>query len=96
VVVEVLVNETPMVTAPEIRQVLTNVRAQRKTPYLRIRSVGYHDAATLGAFAPVGMLFMPFGNGISRQPGEWAAPQHLCVGRRVLAEATMEVAAPRG
>lgn len=57
-----------------------------------IYSAAGHDARQLHYVCPTGMIFVPCRDGISHNPAEWAEPEHLTAGARVLADAVWELA----
>ena len=53
--------------------------------YRRMVSRAYHDSLFMSRIAPAAMLFIPCKGGVSHRPDEYAAPQDLLNGTRVLA-----------
>ena len=45
----------------------------------------YHDTNFIAPIAPVAMLFIPCRNGVSHRPDEYATPDSIALGTRVLA-----------
>jgi ureidoglycolate amidohydrolase len=58
----------------------------------RMVSRAYHDSLFMSRIAPTGMLFIPCKNGVSHRPDEYAKPEDLANGARVLARALAELA----
>jgi ureidoglycolate amidohydrolase len=56
-------------------------------------SRAYHDSLFMARLAPTGMLFIPCAGGVSHRPEEYAAPEDIERGVRVLAEALSRLAA---
>jgi N-carbamoyl-L-amino-acid hydrolase len=50
-------------------------------------SRAYHDSLFMARIAPIGMLFIPCRGGVSHRPDEYAAPEDIATGVRVLAAA---------
>jgi N-carbamoyl-L-amino-acid hydrolase len=62
-------------------------------PYRTMVSRAYHDSLFMARIAPVGMLFIPCRAGVSHRPDEYAAPDDLERGVRVLAATLSRLAA---
>jgi N-carbamoyl-L-amino-acid hydrolase len=60
--------------------------------HMRMPSGAFHDANFLAELAPTGMIFVPCAKGISHSPAEYASPEDLAAGARVLAAALVELA----
>jgi N-carbamoyl-L-amino-acid hydrolase len=56
-------------------------------------SRAYHDSLFMARVAPAGMLFIPCRAGVSHRPDEYAAPDDIERGVRVLAAALARLAA---
>ena len=76
----------------EIRAAITRAAKQMGVPSMEIYSAAGHDARQLHYFCPTGMIFVPCRNGISHNPAEWAAPEHLTAGARILADTIWDLA----
>ena len=50
-------------------------------------SRAYHDSLFMSRIAPTAMLFIPCRGGVSHRPDEYAAPEDIASGARVLADA---------
>ena len=48
-------------------------------------SRAYHDSLFMAQVAPIAMLFIPCRGGVSHRPDEYAAPEDIAQGTRVLA-----------
>ena len=53
--------------------------------YKRMVSRAYHDSLFMSRIAPTAMLFIPCKAGVSHRPDEYAAPEDMANGARVLA-----------
>lgn len=60
--------------------------------HMRLPSGAFHDANFLADLAPTGMIFVPCAKGISHSPAEYARPEDLAAGARVLAATLVELA----
>ncbi len=60
---------------------------------MRMSSGAFHDAQFVAPICPAGMLFVPCRGGISHNPAEYASPEALAAGTRVLARALARLAA---
>jgi N-carbamoyl-L-amino-acid hydrolase len=85
-VTEELINaDIPAVSDPHIVATLESVCATEKIPYQRMVSRAYHDSSFMARVAPIAMLFIPCRNGVSHRPDEFATPEAIALGTRVLA-----------
>jgi beta-ureidopropionase / N-carbamoyl-L-amino-acid hydrolase len=60
--------------------------------HMRMPSGAFHDANFLADLAPTGMIFVPCAKGVSHSPAEYAKPEDLEAGARVLAATLVELA----
>lgn len=60
--------------------------------YCRMPSGAFHDAQFVADICPSGMLFVPCRDGISHNVAEFASPEHLAAGTRVLARTLLALA----
>jgi N-carbamoyl-L-amino-acid hydrolase len=60
--------------------------------YMRMPSGAFHDANFLADLTPTGMIFVPCAKGISHSPAEYASPENLAAGARVVAATLAELA----
>lgn len=73
-----------------LRQAVADV-GRRITGRARIMTSGPgHDAAIMARRVHSSVIFIPCRRGISHSPEEWASPDHLTIGTRVLARALLE------
>jgi N-carbamoyl-L-amino-acid hydrolase len=83
---EELINaDIPAVSDPHILATLEAVCAAEKIPYKKMVSRAYHDTSFMARVAPVAMIFIPCRNGVSHRPDEYATPESIALGTRVLA-----------
>ncbi len=82
-----LIAHAPSLTfCSEIRSVITDAASKLAIPSMDIHSAAGHDARQLHYVCPTGMIFIPCRDGISHNPAEWAEPDHVAAGARVLAD----------
>lgn len=84
--VEVLNSDSPATSAPEVVDAIeATVRAAGVLKSMRMVSRAYHDTLFMAQIAPSGMIFIPCAHGISHRPDEFASPEDIEAGVRVLA-----------
>jgi len=84
--------DAPAVSSPHIVQTLESICAAENIPYKKMVSRAYHDSSFIAAIAPIAMIFIPCRNGVSHRPDEYAAPEDIARGARVLAAALAKLA----
>jgi beta-ureidopropionase / N-carbamoyl-L-amino-acid hydrolase len=60
--------------------------------HMRLPSGAFHDAQFLVPLCPTGMIFVPCRAGVSHHPSEYATPEALAAGTRVLAQVLADLA----
>jgi N-carbamoyl-L-amino-acid hydrolase len=75
-----------------IRSAIAEVASELDIPSMEIYSAAGHDARQLHYVCPTGMIFVPCRDGISHNPAEWAEPDHVAAGARVLADVAWKLA----
>jgi N-carbamoyl-L-amino-acid hydrolase len=75
-----------------IRSLLTSVASELEIPAMDIYSAAGHDSRQLHYFCPTGMIFVPCKGGVSHNPKEWAEPEHLTAGTKLLADTLWRLA----
>jgi len=78
--------------ADEIRTLIAAGAASEGIPAMDIYSAAGHDSRQLHYACPTGMIFIPCQGGISHNPAEWAEPEHVAAGARVLANVILQLA----
>jgi len=92
-IAEELVNaDDPAQSSPHIVQTLETICAEQNIPYKKMVSRAYHDSLFMARLAPIAMIFIPCRNGVSHRPDEYAKPDDIALGTRVLAEALAKLA----
>jgi N-carbamoyl-L-amino-acid hydrolase len=81
----ILNSDAPATCDPWVIAALENACVAEGIAYQKMVSRAYHDSLFMSRIAPTAMLFMPCKNGVSHRPDEYAAPQDLANGTRVLA-----------
>jgi ureidoglycolate amidohydrolase len=85
--------DTPAEASPLVVEALRSSTAEERLPYQLMVSRAYHDSLFMARVAPAGMLFIPCRAGVSHRPDEYAAPDDIERGVRVLAAALARLAA---
>ena len=88
-----LVNADPPATCDEaiLAALEESAKAAGKS-YKRMVSRAYHDSLFMARIAPVAMLFIPCRGGVSHRPDEYASPEWIGAGVRVLARTLAQLA----
>src|SRR5262249_6911685 len=90
---ELLNADAPADCAPAVIEALSQSCRKHKLSFLPMISRAYHDSLFMSRIAPVAMLFIPCRNGYSHRPDEYASPEDIERGARVLAEVLASLAA---
>jgi N-carbamoyl-L-amino-acid hydrolase len=90
---ELLNADAPAKCAPFIIDALVQTCAVQSCTHKTMISRAYHDSLFMARIAPVGMLFIPCREGVSHRPDEYASPEGIADGARVLAHALAQLAA---
>ena len=85
--VKTLADMTPVGCDERLRQCITDGIESVGEPSVKLPSGAYHDAMSMAAVCPVGMLFVPSIGGRSHVPDEQTDPAHLELGVRAFARA---------
>ena len=87
-VTEELINaDQPAHSDPRIIAALEAACQAEDATFERMVARAYHDTNFIAPIAPVAMLFIPCRNGVSHRPDEYATPEAITLGVRVLARA---------
>jgi ureidoglycolate amidohydrolase len=85
-IAEVLVNaDQPAICSPHIIQAIDGVCREYGIPAKHMVSRAYHDSLFIAGIAPIAMIFIPCRGGVSHRPDEYASPEDIALGTRVLA-----------
>ena len=82
----------PLAFDPLIAGSLTRAADGLGLAHIALPSGAFHDAQFAAGICPAGMLFVPCRDGVSHNPAEYASPEHIAAGARVLADALAELA----
>lgn len=77
---------------PAIRAAIARAAEAGGIAHQDISSAAGHDARQLHYVCPTGMIFVPCRDGLSHNPAEWAEPDDLAAGTRVLADVLWHLA----
>ncbi len=77
--------DQPAASATHIVEVIESVCEVERVSYRKMVSRAYHDTSFLARVAPVAMIFIPCRGGVSHRPDEYATPEAIVRGTRVLA-----------
>jgi len=89
---EVVNADAPAECAPAIIEALSASCAKRGHKFIPMVSRAYHDSLFMSRIARAGILFIPCRNGYSHRPDEYASPEDITRGVRVLAETLARLA----
>jgi N-carbamoyl-L-amino-acid hydrolase len=85
-VTESLVNaDEPATCSPHIVDTIDAVAREFGIQPKHMVSRAYHDSLFMARIAPIAMVFIPCRRGVSHRPDEFAAPDDIALGTRVLA-----------
>ena len=85
--------DEPAASSQHIVTILEELCLQEGPTYRRMVSRAYHDSNFMARIAPMAMLFIPCRNGVSHRPDEYATPESIALGTRILALALAVLAA---
>jgi ureidoglycolate amidohydrolase len=93
-VAETLVNaDQPAISSPHIVEMLDSICKELDISSQHMVARAYHDSSFMAGIAPIAMIFIPCRGGVSHRPDEYASPQDIARGTRVLAAALGKLAA---
>jgi N-carbamoyl-L-amino-acid hydrolase len=92
-ITEELVNaDAPAQSSPHVVELLEHICKDQGIPCKKMVSRAYHDSLFMARLAPVAMIFIPCRNGVSHRPDEFARPEDIALGARILAQALAKLA----
>jgi N-carbamoyl-L-amino-acid hydrolase len=92
-ITEELINaDAPAQSSPHTLQLLEEVCKEQGIAYKKMVSRAYHDSLFMARIAPIAMIFIPCRKGVSHRPDEYAAPQDIVLGTRILAQVLAKLA----
>jgi ureidoglycolate amidohydrolase len=83
--------DIPAISDPRILATLESICKSESIPYKKMVARAYHDTNFIAPIAPVAMLFIPCRNGVSHRPDEYATPESIALGTRILALALAQL-----
>ncbi len=92
-IIEMLIlnSDAPATCDPALIDVLKRASESEGCSYSLMVSRAYHDSLFMSRITPVSMLFIPCKAGVSHRPDEYASPQDISNGVRVLANALAQL-----
>eukprot|EP00887_Chlorella_sp_A99_P008244 scaffold12.g8244.t1 len=90
--IDVINQDPPAACGAEVVAAVAGAAEQLGYSTLRMVSRAYHDSLFMAQIAPTGMIFVPCRNGWSHRPDEYASPEDMERGVRVLALAMARLA----
>jgi N-carbamoyl-L-amino-acid hydrolase len=78
--------DAPAICDPTLVQTLAQICEELKLSSVKLISRAYHDTLFMASICPSAMIFIPCRGGVSHRPDEYAAPEQIERGVRVLAE----------
>jgi ureidoglycolate amidohydrolase len=90
--IETVNADAPGECAPEVVDAIESACGTNQLRFTRMVSRAYHDSLFMSRIAPTGMIFIPCRDGVSHRPDEYASPEAISNGTRVLAHVLAELA----
>jgi N-carbamoyl-L-amino-acid hydrolase len=90
--IEMLNADPPAQSGDEVVVALEASAQELGLPYRKMVSRAYHDSLFMARICPTAMLFIPCKSGWSHRPDEYASPEHIEQGVRVLARTLARLA----
>jgi len=92
VLIDVVNADAPGTCAAKIVEAIESACRTNQLRSKRMVSRAYHDSLFMSRIARTGMIFIPCRNGVSHRPDEYASPEAVSNGSRVLAHVLAELA----
>lgn len=90
--IEIVNADAPGDCAAEVMEAIENACRTNQLRCRRIVSRAYHDSLFMSRIARTGMIFIPCRGGVSHRPDEYASPEAISNGARVLAHVLAHIA----
>lgn len=90
--IDVVNADAPGTCAAKIVEAIESACRTNQLRSKRLVSRAYHDSLFMSRIARTGMIFIPCRNGVSHRPDEYASPEAISNGTRVLAHVLAELA----
>ena len=84
--------DEPSHSADFVVEALERASEAEGASFHKMVSRAYHDSNFMARVAPIAMLFIPCRNGVSHRPDEYATPEAIALGTKVLARTLAELA----
>jgi N-carbamoyl-L-amino-acid hydrolase len=85
-ITEELINaDAPANSDPHILDTIEAVCREEGVSFRRMVARAYHDTNFIAPIAPVAVIFIPCRDGVSHRPDEYASPEAIALGTRILA-----------
>ncbi len=85
-VMRILNADAPATCSPQVIAAIEQSSAAAGLASRRMVSRAYHDSLFMARLCPIGMIFVPCRAGVSHRPDEYASPEAIANGARVLAQ----------
>lgn len=89
IAVRVISDSPPTTCDPRLREILSQVSAERGLATMTLPSGAGHDAVYMARLGPAAMIFIPCREGRSHFADEWTEPRQLADGAGVLLDAVL-------
>ena len=90
---EVINSDPPASCDPALLEAIKLACHTTGSSSLEMVSRAYHDSLFMARVCPVAMIFIPCKGGVSHRPDEYAAPEDIARGIRVLAQTLLSLSA---
>lgn len=92
-ITETLINaDQPAISSPHLVDLLDEACRAFGLASRHMVARAYHDSSFIACIAPIAMIFIPCRGGVSHRPDEYASPEDIAAGTRVLAAALGKLA----
>ena len=85
ITVELVNADPPAQSSEKIIEAVVESANELGIRHKKMVSRAYHDSLFMARVAPMAMVFIPCRDGVSHRPDEFASPEHIATGTRVLA-----------
>ena len=90
---EVINSDPPATCDPSLLEAIRAACETTGSSRLELVSRAYHDSLFMARVSPVAMIFIPCKGGVSHRPDEYASPEDIARGIRVLAQTLLTLSA---
>lgn len=90
--IETVNADPPTASSPQILEAIERACAAESVSHTRMVARAYHDTSFMAGVCPVAMIFIPCRGGVSHRPDEYASPEAIDAGVRVLARTLADLA----